>query len=86
MPFFFSRARVEFCCVPGLDSSQPNNLVEITNVLGEDAEQDFYRHPDARDNGGDDRQRFKNNFDMYSLGDNDRPGALDGPAGDETLA
>lgn len=52
----------------GFDFSRPSGSDEMTDVPGDDAEQDLYRHPDAQANRGKCRQRSKKSFDMYSLG------------------
>ncbi|KAG6009904.1 hypothetical protein E4U21_001006 [Claviceps maximensis] len=52
----------------GFDFSRPSGSDEMTDVPGDDTEQDLYRHPDAQANRGDYRQRSKKSFDIYSLG------------------
>ncbi|QPH12770.1 hypothetical protein C2857_005062 [Epichloe festucae Fl1] len=52
----------------GFDFSRPSGPDEMTDVPGDDAEQDLYRHPDAQANRGRYRQRSKKSFDIYSLG------------------
>ncbi|KAG5922102.1 hypothetical protein E4U42_005601 [Claviceps africana] len=54
--------------VSGFDFSRPSGSDETTDVPGDDAEQDLYRHPEAQANKGKCRQRSKKSFDMYSLG------------------
>lgn len=52
----------------GFDFSRPGGSDEMTDVPGDDAEHDLYRHPDAQANRGKERQRSKKSFDIYSLG------------------
>ncbi|KAK2589979.1 hypothetical protein QQS21_012344 [Conoideocrella luteorostrata] len=52
----------------GFDFSRPGGSDEMTDVPGDDAEHDLYRHPDAQANRRKDRQRSKKSFDIYSLG------------------
>ena len=52
----------------GFDFSRPGGSDEMTDVPGDDAEHDLYRHPDAQANRRKDRMRSKKSFDVYSLG------------------
>ncbi|KAK4443944.1 prion-inhibition and propagation-domain-containing protein [Podospora aff. communis PSN243] len=55
----------------GFDFSRPARADEMTDVPGpgDDAEYNLYRHPMAQSSiAGDERERFKKSFDVYSLG------------------
>lgn len=52
----------------GFDFSRPVGSDEMTEVPGDDAEHDLYRHPYAQTNRRKDRERSKKSFDIYSLG------------------
>ncbi|KAG8414864.1 hypothetical protein J3458_008768 [Metarhizium acridum] len=52
----------------GFDFSRPGGSDEMTDVPGDDAEHDLYRHPDTQTNRRKERQRSKKRFDIYSLG------------------
>lgn len=52
----------------GFDFSRPGGSDEMTDVPGDDAEEDLYRHPNAQANRKRERQRSKKSFDIYSLG------------------
>jgi hypothetical protein len=52
----------------GFDFSRPGGSDEMTDVPGDDAEHDLYRHPNAQANRRKDRERSKKSFDIYSLG------------------
>ena len=52
----------------GFDFSRPGGSDEMTDVPGDDAEHDLYRHPAAQANRRRDRERSKKSFDIYSLG------------------
>ncbi|QLI71667.1 uncharacterized protein G6M90_00g086100 [Metarhizium brunneum] len=52
----------------GFDYSRPGGSDEMTDVPGDDAEHDLYRHPDTQTNRRKERQRSKKCFDIYSLG------------------
>ncbi|KAK0646651.1 prion-inhibition and propagation-domain-containing protein [Cercophora newfieldiana] len=55
----------------GFDFSRPARADEMTDVPGpgDDAEYNLYRHPNAQSTiAGDERERFKKSFDIYSLG------------------
>lgn len=52
----------------GFDFSRPGGSDEMTDVPGDDAEHDLYRHPSAQSNRRRDRERSKKSFDIYSLG------------------
>jgi hypothetical protein len=52
----------------GFDFSRPGGSDEMTDVPGDDAEHDLYRHPNTQANMTKDRQRSQKSFDIYSLG------------------
>ncbi|KAK3938486.1 prion-inhibition and propagation-domain-containing protein [Diplogelasinospora grovesii] len=53
----------------GFDFSRPARPDEMTDIPGDDAEHNLYRHPHAQStNPGMTRERFKKSFDIYSLG------------------
>jgi hypothetical protein len=52
----------------GFDFSRPARPDEMTDIPGDDAEFDLYRHPDAQSTNPGERSRFKKSFDIYSLG------------------
>ncbi|KAI9167509.1 ABC transporter G family member [Paramyrothecium foliicola] len=52
----------------GFDFSRPGGSDEMTDVPGDDAEHDLYRHPNAQANRRKERERSKKSFDIYSLG------------------
>lgn len=52
----------------GFDFSRPVGSDEMTDVPGDDAEHDLYRHPNSQTNRGKERERSKKSFDIYSLG------------------
>ncbi|KHO00657.1 Protein kinase-like domain protein [Metarhizium album ARSEF 1941] len=69
--FFRTRTgKVDYCqpYLSGFDCSRPGGSDEMTDVPGDDAEHDLYRHPDTQTNRGRERQRSKKCFDIYSLG------------------
>ncbi|KAM4055233.1 prion-inhibition and propagation domain-containing protein [Hirsutella rhossiliensis] len=52
----------------GFDFSRPGGSDEMTDVPGDDAEHDLYRHPLTQSNRRSDRERSNKSFDVYSLG------------------
>lgn len=52
----------------GFDFSRPARPEEMTDIPGDDAEFDLYRHPHAQSTNPGERARFKKSFDVYSLG------------------
>lgn len=52
----------------GFDFSRPARPEEMTDIPGDDAEFDLYRHPHAQSTNPGERARFKKSFDIYSLG------------------
>ncbi|KAH6624355.1 prion-inhibition and propagation-domain-containing protein [Chaetomium sp. MPI-SDFR-AT-0129] len=52
----------------GFDFSRPARADEMTDVPGDDAEYNLYRHPLAQSTRFEDRERSKKSFDIYSLG------------------
>lgn len=52
----------------GFDFSRPARPEEMTDIPGDDAEFDLYRHPQAQSTNPGERARFKKSFDIYSLG------------------
>lgn len=55
----------------GFDFSRPARADEMTDVPGpsDDAEYNLYRHPNAQSSiAGNERERFRKSFDIYSLG------------------
>lgn len=52
----------------GFDFSRPAHPKEMTDIPGDDAEYDLYRHPHAQSTNPGERKRFKKSFDIYSLG------------------
>ncbi|KAB5557952.1 prion-inhibition and propagation-domain-containing protein [Coniochaeta sp. 2T2.1] len=52
----------------GFDFSRPARPDEMTDIPGDDAEFDLYRHPRAQSTNPGERARFKKSFDIYSLG------------------
>lgn len=69
--FFRTRTgHIDYCqpYLSGFDFSRPGGSDEMTDVPGDDAEHDLYRHPNAQANRRKERQRSKKSFDIYSLG------------------
>lgn len=52
----------------GFDFSRPSGSEEMTDVPGDDAEHDLYRHPRTQLNQRKNRERSRKSFDIYSLG------------------
>jgi hypothetical protein len=52
----------------GFDFSRPARPGEMTDIPGDDAEYNLYRHPHAQSTNPGERERFKKSFDIYSLG------------------
>ncbi|KAH6604311.1 hypothetical protein Trco_007757 [Trichoderma cornu-damae] len=69
--FFRTRAgRIDYgqAYLSGFDFSRPGGSDELTEIPGDVAEHDLYRHPRAQLNQGKSRERSKKSFDIYSLG------------------
>ncbi|KAH8879883.1 hypothetical protein GQ53DRAFT_813689 [Thozetella sp. PMI_491] len=54
--------------VSGFDFSRPARPDEMTDIPGDNAEFNLYRHPHAQATHPGERERFKKSFDIYSLG------------------
>ncbi len=52
----------------GFDFSRPARPDEMTDIPGDDAEFNLYRHPHAQSTNPRERERFRKSFDIYSLG------------------
>ncbi len=52
----------------GFDFSRPARPDEMTDVPGDDAEFNLYRHPHAQSTNPGERERFRKSFDIYSVG------------------
>ncbi|KAF6845439.1 hypothetical protein CMUS01_00014 [Colletotrichum musicola] len=52
----------------GFDYSRPARSDEATDVPGDDAEYNLYRHPQVQLMNPAERERFRKSFDIYSLG------------------
>lgn len=68
--FRSSDGRVDYAkpYLSGFDFSRPARADEMTDVPGDDAEYNLYRHPLAQSTRFEDRERSKKSFDIYSLG------------------
>ena len=52
----------------GFDFSRPARSDEMTDIPGDDAEFNLYRHPHAQSTSPGERERFRKSFDIYGLG------------------
>ncbi|KAJ9133115.1 Serine threonine protein kinase [Coniochaeta hoffmannii] len=68
--FRTTRGQVDYSkpYLSGFDFSRPARPEEMTDIPGDDAEYDLYRHPQAQSTNPGERPRFKKSFDIYSLG------------------
>lgn len=68
--FQTSKGQVDYSrpYLSGFDFSRPARPEEMTDIPGDDAEFDLYRHPQAQSTSPGERTRFKKSFDIYSLG------------------
>ncbi|KAF4875819.1 hypothetical protein CGCSCA1_v005068 [Colletotrichum siamense] len=69
--FFRTRAGLVDYTKPyltGFDYSRPARSDEATDIPGDDAEYNLYRHPQVQLMNPAERERFRKTFDIYSLG------------------